>query len=276
MQHVAIDGIETHERSKSYAYWNVVPPRSLVVLVHGWGGDKLETWAPTNIFLQHSNTSLGPHDFLFYSYDSRDQPAAHSATNFLHFMTAFVEDPNKVINASAGIGIRNGKTDYTSITFVCHSLGAVIVRRALLDLATRATTRPDWLDRAQLLLFAPAHKGASAPAALKAILSTISSRFGNLVGTAIDTKWKSLVDLTPGSSFLSTLEEESNRHLASFDGAPYARARMVAWAEKEDVVVTQNFGRDPPAHVLRDTDHVSICKPREPSDASYTLLINHL
>ncbi|RDZ28892.1 esterase/lipase family protein [Lysobacter silvisoli] len=272
MPHIVVDQVRTRERDPSYAYWNVRPAQSLVVFVHGWGGHCTDTWKPAAGYIAAHDGAGAGHDLLFYAYDSRNQPAGVSAAQLARYLLDFLADPTAAINASAKFGLRRQATAYQSVIFLCHSLGAVVTRQALLDLAARSNAPPAWLNRVRLALFAPAHKGALATEVGNTLLSELLGAPGRAIGAALRLKWQSLLDLEQGSSFLATLEQDSRAYLQHNPGAGCARAAVVAWASNDLIVVRQNFALDVPAEVVNGTDHVSICKPAQREHDAYALM----
>lgn len=272
MPHIVVDQVRTRERDPSYAYWNVRPARSLVVFVHGWGGHCTDTWKPAAGYIAAHDGAGAGHDLLFYAYDSRNQPAGVSAARLARYLKEFLADPSAAINASAKVELRKQPTAYRSVVFLCHSLGAVVTRQALLDLATRSDAPPPWLALVRLALFAPAHKGALATEVGNTLLSELLGTPGRAIGAALQLKWQSLLDLERGSSFLTTLEQDSRDYLQRNPGAGCARAAVVAWASEDPIVVRQNFAQDAPAEVVDDTTHVSICKPAQREHDAYALM----
>jgi hypothetical protein len=120
---------------------------------------------------------------VFYGYDSVHQQVNYSASEFRDFLTAFLAGPAASINPTIQHLTqkhpwlqRDAAFRYTSVVLVAHSLGAIVVRGALLESLSQS-----WLDTVRLVLFAPAHKGAFV---WKLLLTSLTGvRFGQVIGS---------------------------------------------------------------------------------------------
>lgn len=132
-----------------------------VVAVHGLMGDPFETW-------KHENGKFWLRDFL-----AKDLPFARIMAYGYDSAVAFskgwrnVEDTARSLlvqlsaeRATSGFEGRNGRP----VVFICHSLGGVIVKKAMV-LAHEHSTKPDFKDildntKAMAFLSVP-HRGAT-------------------------------------------------------------------------------------------------------------------
>jgi pimeloyl-ACP methyl ester carboxylesterase len=237
-----------------------------VVFVHGWGGAARSTWEQFPQVLEDMTGSHGV-DAFFLDYRSRGDAALWSASVLQMFIADLVRDPvSAFVNPSLPTGAPlRARKSYEHILIVAHSLGAVITRRALLDL--RDPLRPsgavtdDQLSRVRLLFFAPAHSGADVAALIGSGLGLDALPGAKLVGEAALLFMPSLRDLQPGSQTLNDLRDNTRSALAE---APtktrYLRA-AVLHAERDRVVRLARFEGDPPHTPVPQRNHRSICKP---------------
>jgi hypothetical protein len=165
--------------------------------------------------------------------------------------------------------LRTGSTSYDRVTIVAHSLGSVIVRRALLDLAQDKTLRKK-LGAIQVVLFAPAHLGAR-------IVSLATEALGVFqlpIGPLVKFRWPVLTDLEQPSQTLALLLEQTESEFAVCTTANEPTSHIIAGGvmhAEHDKIVSQNaFFRDPPMTPAPNRGHSDCCKPtaayRDPVD----------
>jgi len=242
-----------------------------IVFVHGWGGGARKTWEQFPQVLEEIPESGGV-DAYFLDYRSRGDTAMWSASVLQMFIADLVRDPIAAfVNPSLPTGqAHRTARAYDHILIVAHSMGAVITRRALLDL--RNPLRPsgafddEQLSRIRLLFFAPAHSGADVAALIGFGLGLDTLPGGKLVGEAALLFMPSLRDLSPGSQTLNNLLMHTRTALAEAPTTTgYLRA-AVLHGEKDRVVRLADFEGDPPFVPVPRQNHKSICKP----DPNYT------
>src|SRR5262249_32167601 len=121
-----------HDRAQ--ACWALAPTERLVVFVHGFGGDALGTWRQFSDLWPRGKAG---YDLVFYGYDSLRRQALYSGDELREVLEAFLPAPAAMINptiehlAHVHAGILRLAFSYRRIVFVAHSLGAVVVRQAL-------------------------------------------------------------------------------------------------------------------------------------------------
>lgn len=257
------------------AHWAKAPSQSALVFVHGFFGHAVTTWTSFPELLL-ADSRLRDVDIIFYGYDGRRRQAGNSALEFLQFLTKLAEEPSKV--SASGLGRSSTAQPYRRLVIAAHSLGAVIVRRALLD-AARAN--PSWLERVRLVLFAPAHNGAYAAVLASAFISDQDWFLGKLAGAVTQYNIPLLEDLKPDSVVIRRLQDETRQALAKAQAVdPNASPahlvpRAVVWANDDRVVINQPFESDPLA-LLWDGDHAHVCKPNLGFVDPVHLVINEL
>jgi alpha-beta hydrolase superfamily lysophospholipase len=77
---------------------------------------------------------LAGYDLIFYTYDSRNTPAANSGALFKQFLNQLFEEPLLFCNATLDPeAARLNSFQYKNVLIVAHSLGAVVSRLALVN-----------------------------------------------------------------------------------------------------------------------------------------------
>lgn len=248
------------------------PAERAVVFVHGFGGDAVKTWVDFPSLLPECAECAG-HDLYFFDYDSLKQRAVYSASEFAAFLKAILTDPQSVFSANRSVtALRQAPIQYQRITIAAHSMGAVVSRRALLDLGRDAAVAPR-LDVVRLVLYAPAHVGADviglaseALGVLKLALASIGAKFTLTI----------LRDLEPQSLTLQALLQDTQAEYASRMQAAAPVDHLVAQAVihgQDDKIVRQDqFFRDPSLTRAPGRGHTDLCKP----SADYRDPLNHL
>lgn len=239
------------------AIFSVNPARKALLFIHGYTGDALKTWTDFPALIPQNPKFTG-HDLFFYGYDGLRAPVGSSASLFRQFLEKLLGNTADILNESLRPPFhRAADFEYDDFLIVAHSLGAVVTRRALID-ATK--TGAAWVRRVRFVLYAPAHKGAKiGQLALEAV-----SSFGFLKWFSSAAKIVSpLIDeLNPEKSDLLEKLQQSTLDLCTAGQNGHLVARKVIWAERENVVLNEDFGNDPLGQAIRGTTHTSVCKPK--------------
>ncbi|HVW10189.1 MAG TPA: hypothetical protein VHC90_16495 [Bryobacteraceae bacterium] len=226
-------------------------PDTLVIFVHGFRGDALETWQQFDQ-LVITNPRFKNVDFIFFGYESYLSNVLAGAS-FLYNLLNAVEEQNRAAIASVSkpevAGVR---CEYKRIILVAHSLGAVVCRWAIVRAVEEG--KP-WRSRLRLLLFAPAHTGSE----LAHLATTAAGGFAwvSLFVQAVKANVPLVRELDPSSRILTELAERVQKA----KNEPCLKASRVIIAEREVVVSNLPFPGDPCPDALPDTDHISVCKP---------------
>jgi pimeloyl-ACP methyl ester carboxylesterase len=236
---------------KTAVQWSKAVPKTLIVFVHGFRGSWDKTWgmAPRDLT---ADERFAESDLVFFDYECAGRTSQRVALQLRALCAAAVTDPAAFCSQSE---IAQGRTKgwrYKRLLVVCHSLGAVIARRAILD-GLKASE--PWPEFARLILFAPAHKGARVHALLTL---TIGALIGRLGEGLLRVKYPVLDELEHGSPTLACLAEESARQMDSARTTLEATAVIVADVER--VVDTTPFLSDPPPSSISGTNHLTVCK----------------
>lgn len=197
-------------------------------------------------------------DAFFFGYDSLRTPATVSAAVLRVFLQQMWNDPvglaNSVLDPSAR---RPADFRYKRLTLVAHSLGSIVARQAMVN-GLWVSPADEWTAGTSLVLFAPAHKGAKVQALAIECLSGLGW-FGAVFGSLAKMRFQTLNDLEPGSATLQLLEQRVK--VLETNGATAIRAKLVVWAEKDNIVHQLDFGSDPPAELVLGKGHIDVCKP---------------
>jgi|ERR1700674_1722083 len=249
---------------KSSARLAIEPTGRAVVFVHGFGGHATGTWDRFSELLP-AEASCSGHDLFFYGYESLKQPAVQSAAELREWLSGLLTQPMDTLIQSLTPGSpgQRGSSRYERVIIAAHSLGAVVVRRALLDLA-RDETLLEPLGRVRLVLFAPAHMGGD-------IIQLASAALGFLrlavMAPILKFSWPSLKDLEPGSQTLVQLQEhtsealERSRSLGT--STSHLVAELVIHGQKDRIVSQNQFCSDPPLTRFPGRGHLDVCKPQD-------------
>lgn len=247
MSHFHLPPVVITKEKKSIAYFLRKSPENLIVFVHGFGGSADETWEGFPTLLVNFPNS----DVIFYGYDSLRTQATNSAVRFYNFLDEAVSFGLKTPIKRE---LKNGH-QYKKIVLVAHSLGSIIVRRALLNANGE---KKKWVNRCKMALFAPAHKGARI---LKLVFDALPS-LGQIVAGAVLIKFRVLDDLKVNSLVIEDLVKDTEALLNENKGQ-FTIAHKVVWAGNEDIVYNSTFCKDPVATEEPRANHKSVCKPNE-------------
>ena len=235
----------------SSAFFSLKYPTSLVIFVHGFNGNATGTWEDFPRIIRE-NKDFENADIVFYGYNSLQGQANNNAIRLYKFLKSICElNPNKLGFYRESIG---NDFVYERVLVVAHSLGAVIVRRALLNAKSEGK---NWLKKCRMVLFAPAHKGARIPDLIAESFPVMGKIFIALGFISIPI----LDDLRPNSQTILNLIEDSKNYLLKQDGG-FTVAHSVVWADKDIVVHNDVFCSDPVAILVDNKTHTSVCKPK--------------
>jgi hypothetical protein len=257
-------------------------PETACVFVHGWAGGPHDTWFG---FPSRLRATSAKADFLFYGYESVRKSAPYSASKFRQFLRAVLQDPQAAIfepSADAShirLEARSPGFRHKKIVLCCHSLGAVVSRRALIDLESETPGLVKGTD-IRMLLFAPAHCGSDLAKLAQDLFAIGAVQLPlAIAGTLAGLKLKSLRDLVRGSTTLETLKSENAALCAAIrnaTGRPPTFLPRVFHAENDEVVLQNDFPGDPPFQPVDHHSHRSICKPTDQYDLPVRELVSLL
>lgn len=249
----------------STAFLTTHHPNTLVVFVHGFNGKSVETWGKFPELIRY-NSDFSQADVVFYGYESLKAQANNSAVRFYNSLLRFTDTSPNEWGISRDFITEDFK--YSKILIVAHSLGAIIVRRALI-LAKNETR--DWIKNCKMVLFAPAHRGARIQKLVTESLPAIGKILSGLGIITIPI----LDDLKPDSLTIKNLIHDS-LHLLKNKQGDFTIATQIIWANREIVVHNEQFCHDPVPVLIDDKSHSSVCKPDETYLTPYQIVVNSL
>jgi pimeloyl-ACP methyl ester carboxylesterase len=256
------------EFPESHAVWCRTPPTRVVVFVHGFRGEALETWHRFDELLPEDPSSAN-FDFLFYGYDGFRSELMASVGAFKGFLERLLTLPSRISNQQLPIHATRPDThEYNEIMLVGHSLGAVVIRYALLQLRRSKAKN---LERIRLAFFAPAHRGAYLAKLMNETLSPIP--FLNLFAGLLKFKSPLIEQLLPNSDELQELQRLTEEALKSGENSQSLVAESVFIAKTENIVKNLPFCQDPEP-VIIEADHKWICKPLTNDSFCFGHLVN--
>jgi alpha-beta hydrolase superfamily lysophospholipase len=247
------------------AHWSTAVPKTLVVFVHGFGGQSVATWLQFPTLLARESVGSGC-DFVFYGYDGRYTRAVFSAAALRHFLRTMLTEPASIVNPTLDSSVRrNPSFRYERAVLVAHSLGAVVTRRALLD---AHLDHEAWLSMVQMVLFAPAHRGAEViRLGMTALTGLPIGKVAVLIGPLLEHKFQVLLDLKTTSTTIADLERDARAAAETAGESGFLRAARVIFGDRDNIVEPGRFVSDPPPVVIPGRTHTSICKPISLLDA---------
>jgi pimeloyl-ACP methyl ester carboxylesterase len=253
------------------ARWAIQPKNKLLVFTHGFNGAALNTW-------KGFPEQLAPHakihgyDIVYFGYESVAQTVGESANQLHTFLDEILTKTASTVNASLSEYDASQRRDknwnYDEVVMVGHSLGACVIRRALLNQLQGGKHK--WQPRIRMIWFAPAHGGARIFRLLTAAMLGFPVGGLNKVATFLAPV---LEELAPGSDFLKELREETSELRKKH---PELNAPLTFWALKDKVVLNKPFkGDGAPYKEVSGVNHMSVCKPTG-HDGTVQLLLQEL
>lgn len=232
--------------NKPIGYFTVTRPRKLIVFIHGFGGKAVSTWDDFRVIIKYHG-AFTDCDIIFYGYESASTQATTNGSLLKQFMDVYSE-PISIPGVS-----RISSKRYDKIIFLAHSLGAFVLRKALIH-AFR--DNKEWVNISKMILLAPAHNGSDIPERVVDILPGLLKVTAKVAKHFLPV----LEDLQKNSSTIATLKNETKELQASQKGL-FTKASVVVWAEFEKIVINDDFCDDPPPITIQGKNHLNICCP---------------
>lgn len=243
-----------------YAAPGDVPLKRLVVFVHGFGGQSVGTWA--NFHRPASGTDAQwwrEADLLFVGYNSLKDSVVGVAQRLRSMLPHFYPVP---FQSPHLIRIAEPTPTYTELVVLGHSLGGLIVRRAICDSVQHwqqcgepDNDRPPLID-AHVRLFSPAIGGFRPGGALGMAKAAGTLRLFEI----FIRKASAYTDLQRGSDVLTTTRSRTE-NLARQRSELSALFPLIVWASPDNVVVEERYDTDIVDTAWDNTTHSSVCKP---------------
>jgi hypothetical protein len=201
---------------------------------------------------------------LFVSYDSARRTVTGVAHEISTCLPAFYPKIRSDLLSVGGETLREHREEeYEELVLVGHSLGGLIVRRALCDVAAgwwkakHRSAKPPPLLQARTRLFSPASAGfrlAGWPGMLRA---TMSWRLINMILF----RSPAYTDMQPGSTILEDTRQRTESLVSKLPSQASALVASIAWADPDNVVLDQPYATDGPVTYVHHKTHTSVCKP---------------
>jgi len=243
------------------------PARRLVVFVHGWRGNAYNSWGDFDT--PPNDDWWGAADLLFVEYPSTSESVTASADRMRKYLRDFYPLPNKLMLVSGDFAAREDRdTPYEELVLVGHSLGGLVVRRALVDSIDEwkfdgfpDNKRPMILD-ASVRLFSPASAGFLPR---------------GLLGAFKEAPIWWLVEMFLSSGAYPDLKQDSviiretraRTEIYKGDSRAHALSTSILWANPERVVITERYSTDARTRTADGTTHATVCKPTDEYNLPY-------
>lgn len=242
----------------TFVNWSLSPQNKAIVFIHGFNGSSMDTFGDFNLDFRYRPEYEG-YDVYFFSYGSMFKQIANSALRFLDFLKSIHDNLKEVMRDS---GIRENRLGvYSKIVIIGHSLGAVVARQALND---GYDAKETWLNKCELIFFAPAHIGARPE-----IMSFINfPSFLKCLGPFTKYVVVTLNQLTDPSIIIGPMTEKCRELIEKKGITTFTIAKKIIWADDERVVQNRKFLQDPNAIILLG-GHTTVCKPHTNFDKPF-------
>lgn len=246
--------INTYNSELSFSYLSTLLPTTLIVFIHGFNGDAINTWKSFDLMLVRDN-NFKQSDIVFYGYKSLKNNVATHSNDFYRFIDDLIESNNTLIIKEREKR-KLGKAKYEKIIIVAHSLGAFITRTAL---NYGHSNKVAWLAKVSLALFSPAHHGSRI---LHLLIASSGMLFlTQLLNSIICGTIPVLDDLRKDSTALQGLHIKTEKLLSDNEGG-FTIAKLVLHSRNDRVVYTDQFFEDVISKLFNKS-HVAICKPND-------------
>lgn len=243
-------------------------PKRLVVFVHGFRGGATRSWRnfPDG---GKERRWWRESDLLFVGYPSHRDNIAATAYRLRQEVPRFYPSlPHEFLEVDGIALASRSDTLYEELILVGHSLGGVVIRRALIDAAEEwaqqlavdpQAPRPKPLD-AKVYLFSPATAGFR-PAGWLGFLR--SGPAWTLIEMQLR-RASAYSDLQQGSEILEHTKRRTEAALGGSRVSDLSALRaQILWANPDDVVIAERYDTDFVDHFIDGQDHGSLCKPHE-------------
>jgi predicted alpha/beta hydrolase family esterase len=217
-----------------------MPQKSLILFIHGLGGDAKGTWGAFGELIEADEALRERFDVQFWSYPTR------LWRTILHAMSPLVED----LSGSLRTAINSKFSAYECIILVAHSLGGLVARKYVVEEVKAGTP----LRVRGMLLYAVPNEG---------------SDFA-FWGSLISWRHKHLLQIRKKSEFLRSLRNDWQK----LKCAAHLKVHHVAGAQ--DRIVSRDSSHaawaEATVEVIADCGHGDIVKPEAADDDAFCIL----
>jgi pimeloyl-ACP methyl ester carboxylesterase len=223
----------------------------------------LGTWQQ---FPQSADAWWQQSDMLFVSYDSARCTITGAADAFRQGLSRFYPKIRNDLLSVRGVMVRESREDgYEQLVLVGHSLGGVIVRRAVCDAADEwlrglyLSSQPPPIVGASTILFSPASAGVRFAGWAGMLRATKPWSFVDMVLS----RSPAYTDLKPGSRVLEDTRRRTEYLVSQLGSQAGALVAAIAWADPDRVVLDERYDTDGVVRHVSRTTHRSVCKPTD-------------
>jgi alpha-beta hydrolase superfamily lysophospholipase len=244
-------------------YASVHRPSRLIVFVHGFYGGAVDTWRD---FPDAQDPWWEASDLLFVGYDSFRDNIVGAASRLRRRLPDFYPHlPDRYLMAGSARVRSSSEDPYGELCVVGHSLGGVLLRRALCDAARHWETARETDEHAErppilaadLRLFSPASAGFQASGWLGLLRASPAWAVVRLHLS----RSSAFNDLQQDSIILRETRSRTEA-LVGADRDRFSALRAdVLWANPDEVVVTECYTTDRSEDCIDGQNHQSVCKP---------------
>lgn len=256
-----------HDPKDWVLYLAHAQPRRLVVFVHGFRGKAVRSWQQFPGGGERSSW-WRESDLLFVDYPSQLDDLTGTANRLRRQIPTFYPELSKNLLCTEGVAVRDPTwNQYDELFLVGHSLGGMIIRRALSDLADEwladlaedpNRAMPTLLE-AQVRLFSPASAGFR-PGGFLAFLRS------GPTWPLLEAKLRfstAFTDLQPSSPILRETRARTEKAASGPEAGRLKALRPdLLWANPDQVVLSERYDTDRSSDSEDGTTHRSVCKPR--------------
>jgi len=244
-----------------------------VLFVHGLGGSALKTWRHFDKLLSQDQIA-DDYEIIFYGYGYRYRQLGTIIDIFRTDLEAIIFSDASSPESCGRKYERQGKPEdrQQTLIIVAHSMGAVLVRKALLDIfgdQNNDFPEPLFTD-IRIVFYAPAHSGINPEYVYLA--ERIFSKFPLSRALSAGFLFPCINDLKADSVFIGELAEKQRRMQQPHVNGHSFNVFKVLHAEWDKLVVNRSFPGDPASEILRGFNHMTLCKPGLSDDARYAAL----
>jgi len=230
-----------------------------IVAVHGLGGDSFSTWTHSNgtIWLKSLlSKDIPSARIMTYGYDVGKFTKARTERSFTFAEGLLTELRDE----------RSGKAQFRPLIFIAHSLGGIVVKKALIISGQRHTQYGEILEHTRhLMFFGTPHQGTTSMAGFLRRLGSVLSAKASVLrelelwsDQVLETNSFFLAEIAPKLS-ITTYWEREKIHGVQVVEEGSARLNMT----HEDVIGL-------------DANHLNMCKYCDASDNKYIKVARRL
>lgn len=245
------------------------------VFVHGFMGDAGSTWRDFQTIIDDKHVETWRYtDLYFYEYQGARNLAVVSAQHFQEFVDSIFPNPARglftppthgfqVFPRDRSMAVREQIGPYKQLLLIGHSLGALVIRQAVVSALRKhlnggnaIESAPLWLRMSMLCFFAPAHRGFQP----KTWADLVHKLAKESQLTAIANISPVFADLLPQSALIVDLQARTKELLTAYPTISSLRARNL-FGEDERIVEPLDYDGDLETKYINGVGHTGVCKP---------------